>query len=396
MDMQSLMSTLEDDNSLLILLNRMRTVDNFDDNSIQVLLRIHCIHSNNFVKYSATQVIIRCLTSGQLNLKDVFDCQHWHCFGQISLFLSRLLTKAPTDIYMSYQDISNEVSHRLSYMSRTAEELCEEHCLCCVCDTLVAIVTHSDDSILNQILIDLFKLFERLKKRCFIRKLINLLVFIAKQNDSNTLSMRTISELAFSQKSSLQRIDFSNGLHAFGGRYLSDKDTQMKSEYECDVVLLRQTTLLMLLCLAHIGGQQSCQRLDSVSRFVRNTSPMFDVNDWPIKLFIEEDEQLLCALQCLICLSDSKTSHFLMDAFVLSIGCDSGVLLDMLCSDEQTATVLLKLLIIYLKLDDLVTDVAANVRNVLLELREKMKRLTTKQLFPYNVKPLIRLLNKLD
>jgi hypothetical protein len=118
-------------------------------------------------------------------------------------------------------------------------------------------------------------------------------------------------------------------------------------------------------------------------------------NSWIIELFIEEDEQLLIALYCILKLNDNEMSHNLMNEFIEAIDCDHSVLLDMLCNDDETATNLLKLLLIYLKLNDITINIAINVRNVLLELCHKIERLTSKKLFPYNVKPLLKLLNKL-
>ena len=398
-DKHYLLSALDNSDLLLTRLNHLMT-NNFSDDLIQVLLQLNCNHSNCYVRYSSAQVIIRCVTTGRLSLHDICNCKQWHCLGQMSLFLCRLLTKKPIDQCSGFEVIVKEVLSKICVLNQTTEQLCEEHCLCSTCDILVDVISHSDDSDINQIIVNLLSLSRIVQKRCYIRKLINLLVFTVKQNDKISLSIKTICDFVFDKKSLFARTNLSDVLHAFGGQYLSDKDVELDNDYKCDVVVLRQTSLLMLLTLSHQSGlvcnQQQRERLNLISQFVMKTCEQFDDSDWPIKLFIEEDEQLLTALHCLIGLSDTETSHLLMDAFIVSIGCDSSVLLDMLCSDEQTATILLKLLLIYLKLTDIMTNVSVNVRNVLNELREKMQRLATKQLFPYNVKPLIRLLNKLN
>ena len=225
------------------------------------------------------------------------------------------------------------------------------------------------------------------------------MINIIERRDENCKSIETISEWIFQQNFLTESISFSNDVYTFGGKYWSDQGS-IDNQFGCDVVLLRQVVLLFLLTLSSdlvmnsISDNVIKDRLNIVSQLVRNKCPKFIENNWIVKLFIEEDEQLLSAVYCLIRLGDNQMSHFIINAFIESIDFDSSVLLDMLC-DEQTATLLLKILLIFLKLSDISTNISINIKNVLLELRDKMQRLTAKQLFPYNVNPLMKLLNKL-
>ena len=87
--------------------------------------------------------------------------------------------------------------------------------------------------------------------------------------------------------------------------------------------------------------------------------------------------------------------HQLLTVFFHGIHNDSSVLLDMLCNDQETAVCLLKMLLAYLKLENINDNINDNVKLVLLELNEKIQRLLHKNLFPYKVEPLIKLLHKL-
>ena len=385
-------SIINDRNSLLICLNQLLTNQSIC-NSNNILIRIHCNHFDDYVRYVSGKVIVNYLIEGKLNFQTLCDSQYWHCLPQFCQFLNRVPNRIPIGDCLGYDSIINVLLNKLS-----DDKYCDDHCICNICETMVQIICLTTEENVDQLLLRLIGLISK-QKRCFIYKLIELMIYIIKESDENCSSIQTISIWVFQQNFFSEVINISDQFYGFGGKYLSDHEV-MDCDYDCDVVLLRESVLLFLMISSSESFMKSNsdsvikERFKYVTEFVRNKCPKFDTNDWIIKLFIEEDEQLLSAIYCLVRLGDNQLSHFIMNAFIESIDCDSSVLLDMLC-DEQTATLLLKLLLIFLKLNDISNNISISVKNVLLELRHKMQRLTEKQLFPYNVKPLMRLLNKL-
>jgi hypothetical protein len=119
---------------------------------------------------------------------------------------------------------------------------------------------------------------------------------------------------------------------------------------------------------------------------------------WLITLFVDEDALLLSSVlivaQILSGIHDHQAIQELMAAFFEAIHHDVNVLIDWLCSDDETATLLLRLLMYCLKIDEVTyTD---DVKRTLSELNNKISSLTSKGLFPYNVNPLIKLLTKVE
>ena len=385
--------SINDRNSLLICLNQLLTNPPKSDLN-DVLLQIHCNHFDDYVKYVSAKVIIDYIFKRQLSLNFVFESKYWNSFSHLCQFLSTLSTKISIKECNGFESIIDELSNKLVNWSQSEDLLSEDQCLCHVFDTVLQVFPHINDENINTFLSNVTKLLTKEKKRCFVYKLIDIMINIMKQKEENPVLMKTISVWVIQQNFLTERINFSNVLYSFGGKYLSDND------FGCDVILLRQSVHLFLITLSSEYVLKSYSDIDikdklrAVEEFVRNKCKKFDENDWIVKLFIEEDEQLLSAVFCLIRLGDNQLSHFIMSSLIESIDFDSSVLLDMLC-DEQTATLLLKIFLFYLKLSDILTEISINVKNVFLELSEKMEKLTAKQLFPYNVKPLIKLLNKL-
>ncbi len=399
-----ILSIINERNSLLICLNQILVNDSniqLNDDLIDLLLRIYCNHFDIYVKHICGKLLINFLINNDLNHNSLFQFNEWHCFPQLSKLLNDLLNKISKEECVGYQSLVDNILDKLRQFCET-NSLCESHCLCYTLEVVNHIFSQTDDQNLNNIVLTFLKLFNDKQKRCFDQKFFNLLISIAKDNENKSISMHSMNsifEWIFDQNLLIQSINISEQFYCFGGEYLSEISEQ--NEFECDVVILRKFALLYLICLSSQSVIKStnnhiiCNRLLNISRFVTNKCNKMSENNWIIELFIEEDEQLLIALYCILKLNDNQMSHYLMNQFIEAIDCDHSVLLDMLCNDDETATNLLKLLLIYLKLNDITVNIAINVRNVLLELCHKIERLTLKKLFPYNVKPLLKLLNKL-
>jgi hypothetical protein len=395
-----ILSVINERNSLLICLNQILVNDSkiqLNDDLIHLLFKIYCNHFDVYVKHICGKLLINFLINNDLNYNSLFQFNEWHCFPQLSKLLNDLLNKIPKEECVGYQSLVDNILDKLRQFCET-NSLCEIHCLCYTLEVVNHIFSQTDDQNLNNIVLTFVKLFNHKQKRCFDQKFFDLLISIAKDNENKPNSMNSIFEWIF-EENLIESINISDQFYCFGGEYLSEMSE--KNEFECDVIILRKFTLLYLICLSSQSVIESTNnhiiynRLRNICRFVRSKCNKMSENNWIIELFIEEDEQLLTALYCILKLNNNQMSHYLMNEFIEAIDCDHSVLLDMLCNDDETATHLLKLLLIYLKLNDITINIATNARNVLLELCHKIERLTLKKLFPYNVKPLLKLLNKL-
>lgn len=400
-----ILSLINERDLLLICLNKILTNDltksvELSTYITDLLLEIHCTHSDSYVKYICGKVIIKCVTEDKLDINCLLRFQCWHCFPHLSKLLSDLLHESSKEKCDAIHTNLNYILLKLSQLCEPNYIFCQKHCLCYTIELFDGIYSEINDQNLNQIVLNLIKLFDNRQKRCFDNKFLNLLNSIVKECENNSITIKSISEWIFDQNFLSDGINICNTLYGFGGKYSSDNN-EHNDEYECDVIILRKLTLLYLNTLSSPLIMRSTSndiintRLQNISDLVRNKCNKMSGNDCFIELFIEEDVQLLNALYSIIKLNDNQLSHLLMSKFIEAIHSDNSVLLDMLCNDDETATNLLQLLLIYLKLTDITTNIAINVRNVLLELCDKIERLTSKKLFPYNVKPLIRLLNKL-
>ena len=114
-----------------------------------------------------------------------------------------------------------------------------------------------------------------------------------------------------------------------------------------------------------------------------------------LKLFIDDDVLLIDVtfylLNIFVIVDQSKT-HMIFNALLEIVYYDVSILIDWLCS-EETATPFLRLLLRYLKLSNINLELEQRAKSVLVELNSKIVSFTTKKLFPYDAKPLVKLLS---
>lgn len=348
-------------------------------NQMNDLLNLYFNHQNKYVKHVCAKVIVK--NSNSKIVDEIIS------FGEDFFLKCKLLycILLPDNNFDSsnYQSIVNWLCSKLNQSD-------QEQCLCGAlkllnfslkkCD---AFVSESLDELVLSFSNNCFQV-----KRCVLFEFLTLELAILDINWLNNchsiINQQTNSDYFVS---SVSMENFIKPI-SFCGEIQCKRDDGSAH----DKVILRKIVLLFLKSNVY-------QKNDRFDLNMKTISSYFDQkfhsnSDWLIKLFIDDDVELLNALYYLIKMNCNEI-HQLLAVFFHGIHNDSSVLLDMLCNDQETAVCLLKMLLAYLKLENINDNINDNVKLVLLELNEKIERLLHKNLFPYKVEPLIKLLHKL-
>ena len=125
---------------------------------------------------------------------------------------------------------------------------------------------------------------------------------------------------------------------------------------------------------------------------------------WLVSLMLEDDRDLLNSAFLLTCVlhklntgdgapgDDDEEMHHFTSCLLHAIGNDEHILIEWLTVDAEISVLALKFLLYYLKVD--ATARRCNVTDVLKKLYHSLDCLTRKCSIPFNVAPLMRLLNK--
>ena len=192
----------------------------------------------------------------------------------------------------------------------------------------------------------------------------------------------------------------------------------MDLEFHYDCPLIRCYILLVLKILSiQDSDKQECYRfLFNHLNLLKSRIENIDLQNenfpikWLIEIFITEDSELFEMFNHILLLySTTKINnnesefliHKLFEHFITkSIYNDSSVILDMLLTDQETASNVLQFLIAYLRIlsfhrKQFPLQLFSSIVQMFKELEQKIQKLNEKNLFPYNPKPLLRLLNNI-
>lgn len=297
-----------------------------------------------------------------------------------------------------------------------------EHCLCNTVKCLQKILTFIDEINLKTIDKCLVVVFESYHSylqiaRCFAYEYLKFHLFIIDLIDEKYSQTWNIFKNLIDNNILLKL--YSNYFHTardFGGNKLSLPNESLFSsiEFQYDCPLIRVYVLLILKYQSKIYNVQSYELIvrhlnllmsKKITLETNSTSQTFPV-EWLIDVFISEDSELFELLYQILLLYGAKQPetdqliHRLFLQFIQSINYDASVLLEMLCTEDTTATTVLQFLLVYLKISPFqqkqsIPSWMKPIVLALTELMTKIQKLNDKNLFPYNPKPLLRLLNNL-
>lgn len=178
---------------------------------------------------------------------------------------------------------------------------------------------------------------------------------------------------------------------------VSSNNSSIEIQYDC--ILIRSYLILLLKSFNSNEYDLFVQHLTNLISKL-DKQKVDDHFQWLIEVFLSEDSELFEMLYLTVMFDQTSNNfiiHQLFHKFIKSISYDPSVLLDMLCTDDETATIFLRFLLVYLKISfdshqDTQIVLLNQIKEVLTKLRNKINKLDQQRLFPYNPKPLLKLL----
>ena len=312
----------------------------------------------------------------------------------------------------------------------------ENQCLCnslkCLKKIIFIIHQHDNDQIsdfFDQQLESILESYHQhnVDRRCFAYELLKFSSFIVTINNIRIPcvinKLKNWIQSDFLLKNYLRFFSHSRD---FAGNILTVHQRSLSSdpEFNYDCPLIRCYILFVLKILSIDSTMKDSYRflslhLNQLKSRIENCDKNSKQNEkfpikWLIEIFITEDSELFEMFhQILLLYSTTKNPtiivdnesefliHRLFEYFITNfIYNDSSVLLDMLCTDQETASIVLRFLIAYLRIlpyhcKNNSQPWFAPIVRLFHELGQRIQKLDEKNLFPYSPKPLLRLLNNI-
>lgn len=353
----------------------------------------------------------------------------FHCYKVFHEFLMRLIVDLdPSNVVLRsiLEDSKDEFGcFWLKTFSQSFDDQCNDgnHCLCpsfqCLCRILMILDENNwkiseklDDSI-NSIL----NSHQTFSRRCSTFEFLKFCIFLSSlKRLILPISIKFLCDSIKSNRFLKEILKFFHKAKDFCGNdwILSSVDElppTIATEFLLDCPMIRSYIKIYIKYSSKDEKFYSSfmEHLSSLRHRILNDSCEIYASslliDWIIEIFASEDADLFDLLiDILVSTRDRlQETHFLIhrmfSSFIVrSLHQDASVLLEMLCTEKSTALKLLEFLIMYLKIFPSHTETKDNIflkpiEKILGELSIKIAKLDSKNLFPYNVKPLLKLLN---
>lgn len=328
----------------------------------------------------------------------------------------------------------NNQSYLWKSFHHSIELVDENQCLCysvkCLMKIIETIFIHpkqnDDYQIFDQQLESILELYyHNVDRRCFAYELLKFSSFIV-TNNYNQHIPRVIDRLKnhwiHSNLILISYRKFFSQAHDFAGNILilppSSSSLDLEFHYDCPLIRCYILLVLKILSIQDSDKQECYKFLFNHLNLLKSRIENIDLQNenfpikWLIEIFITEDSELFEMFNHILLLysttkiNDHNESEFLIhklfEHFITkSIYNDSSVILDMLLTDQETASIVLQFLIAYLRILSFhrkqfpLLQLFSSIVQMFKELEQKIQKLNQKNLFPYNPKPLLRLLNNI-
>lgn len=356
-----------------------------NEDKLQELLNMFASSEDKYVEYLCARQLSVSIHADQLQL--VLKCERWHCFAQFCSFVLKVVEKNQK---LEFIELVSLVS-----LCKFPVKYCQQHCQCLIYRTFELYVVKSSEITLSNLKSFLIPVVAQTKRCCQLHYLNLINCIFALESGSNHELIKFKSDLSTNDCITEQFLSSKMTTEGFA---CSKCSSPLKEMSMCDLVILRRKVLLVLAITRQkvdiLAKKDDLLSLESIVKRNIKTSTLDKQWQWLMTLFVEEDALLLSAIMIVAQLL-REVEHFdaiqeLVESFLEAIHFDVNVLIDWLCSDHETANLLLHLLLFCLKLDQV--TFSQNVQTTLSELNNKISSLSIKGLFPYNAKPLIKLL----
>ena len=314
-------------------------------------------------------------------LRPLID-SNWHCSNELAAYLLQLLE--------FNRFFLPEISEWIESAEYVATCSSMSHCLCDtlkLCKTLV----ENECPMTSELLSKLTELISLDSAKCIVSTYLDLLINISDRLEHVDAIESWVQNYLCAKLFNVQVLSTVSFVHI--------SDTSIFRKY----IL---TSLLTLKTSAKRHGSEERMddvrlRLATLERSVQESLGDEAADGCPfVKLFIEHDAMLLTSSICLqdiyVAIGLELESHKFLNSLLRAIQFDEDVLIDWLLSDQDTAVLTLELLVKYLKLagNENQPCLHDETRTVLSKLYQKLLKKIGRNLFPYNVKPLMKLLGR--
>lgn len=323
------------------------------------------------VEYACQRAILSVTSVEQLIQRQ----NDFHCINQVM----RLVLPCQLS-----QVQSRSVASFLQSKEKVEGCSCEIHCQCNFYRVLFTLSTYFDRPYLERVTCFLFAC-QWQGKRCLVRSQLNLLHKLT-QEASDLTFVPSPLDLTLLQ-------------------HMSHKECNFIGENVSKMTCTRLFTLIHMNWIAKSNGHTKDSLINSWNRLRESieqaTSSDSPSKHWLVSLMLDDDTHLLNSglLFASICLKlfpveeHSSRIHHFTSCLLESVGNDYHLLLDWLTNDEETSVLCLEFLLLYLKVPS--QGRLDNVTSTLNQLRKSLNSLTRSSMLPFDVTPLMRLLNNI-
>lgn len=340
-----------------------------------LLEEVASIHASDSIDKSIEWMALKTLISHQDKLINTllsdYNGNQWHCVHQYANFLLKCheSEKSPNILensLKSFPDFSKE---------------CPRHCSCVTIKLITVLISENliTDKLISDALVNYLVRIEPTKK-CVSNSRLN---FLTKVLDQDFGANSFIIEKFFHQNLELLMPSSVTNELLFS--------TPM-NELLCNSTNVNLTFLLIkIIAISQHSPEKKLINLNLIKKALIDDEMIIT------KLLIEDDERLINVCYFLIKIYAEEESACkdklisVMDIFVSKIiHNDASVLIDWLISDEETCIPLMKMLIMFLKVNGVKDLMTESINATFRSLLDKLSGMKTS--LPFNVNPLIRLL----
>jgi len=334
-------------------------------------LMIYKSKDDVFIHHLLSKCLARLASAKLITFESLLQINS-HCLSHQCHFFT-LLVKANSDCS----------SQTREWIELQVLQNCDDHCLCEILQLLQNLASNNQQPS-SDLIVSITQFVLLHYKKCTLSQYLDLILIILSSSSLTSQMLIVLKEQFLSDK----RVIFN----------ILKEPIQPGASFKSvtSLILLRKYILIRLKLL-HKDTQIDYikKEIDSIERLLKQLN--FQTDNLFVELFLDEDAKLLSALVTLFDIYfklDEQMVHSLMNHFLNSISYDESILLDWMISDQDTATLLLELLLEYLKRSS--PPMIRNETKVTLsQLFQKISSASQKNLFPFNPRALLKFADRL-